>query len=779
MPDSDVLVSDLLILKQRLKAISAYQWLGVFSFLSGLAALIYEVIWTRVFANILGSTAFAMSCVFSVFLLSLAIGAHLFGRLIKKARPDSLFLYAIVELILGCLNLSMTYLLIQHKVKIALALPASDSIIATLFIQLACVFLFIGLPTMLMGGTFPLIVTASKKWVSAEKTVAPLYGWNTLGGALGSFLCGFVLILHLGLYGTILLASFLNLMIGLGAIFLIFKNKAYIATEQIAAQDEPQKEILNKKQLLIALAFLSGLIGLSFEILWGRLAKFFLGDRTLATSALLTIYLLCLGAGSFLASYLHSLRGKIRFFNTLQILALVLGLSGLTHIVFIRYAYWIINAGAFQSAIPLQLISVVRFAISFAIMAVPVTITGIIFPFIMSNVKGIASETGSTVGYIYFVNTIGSALGGICAGYFISRTLGTLSGFYLLISIVVFISMCLFMYATANIKAKTIFAVLLIGVFIYQSFQFPDSLVMLSADEEVVAENEDEYGVQVISINPQGLVNVKNNRLQLIYYLGLGTTSFVQQMQAHLPMLYVGDCKNVLNIGTGYGITAGTFSLYPQLESIETVEILPFLAQRQDVFGPYNFEYFKDPRVRIIVDDGRHYLNSTNTKYDVISVNVLDPYLPGSADLFTADFWQEVKQHLKPGGVMLQLIWGGDIPLLIRGLKETFPKLLLVPAYNNSFNVLAFNVEDGQDIAYDESALSERAKRALAQLGITDTEEFLEHALKVSSLISERYMRALAERPYKGRLHTDSTPILEYKWAAGTSSVFDSPSDIK
>src|SRR5262249_62317396 len=136
-----------------------------------------------------------------------------------------------------------------------------------------------------------------------------------------------------------------------------------------------------------------------------------------------------------------------------------------------------------------------------------------------------------------------------------------------------------------------------------------------------------------------------------------------EQMAARLTVLLAGQCRDVINIGTGYGITAGTFTRYDDVRSIETAEILPFLVARQQMFSRHNFAYWTDPRVTLREGDGRHLLLTSPRAFDIVSVNVLDPYLPGSSLLFTTDFYEAVKERLRPGGVMTQLLWGNDLDL--------------------------------------------------------------------------------------------------------------------
>jgi len=248
-------------------------------------------------------------------------------------------------------------------------------------------------------------------------------------------------------------------------------------------------------------------------------------------------------------------------------------------------------------------------------------------------------------------------------------------------------------------------------------------------------------------------------------------------MAAHLTALLARDCRDVLNVGTGYGITAGAFTLYDSVRSIETVEILPFIVRNQELFSRHNFDYLKDRRVRLIQGDGRHHLATSSNSYDVISVNVLDPYLPGSSSLFTVDFWIIVRQHLRPGGLFTGLFWGADVPLLDRGLRTVFPTLLYFPAYGNtSFNVVAFRDElSDEEIRYHFERLSQPAERALRNLTDEDPVDMFERELQAA--LARRAMFASSPEPAPLRLHTDDFPILEYRWAHGVEwvSILDSP----
>ena len=297
-------------------------------------------------------------------------------------------------------------------------------------------------------------------------------------------------------------------------------------------------------------------------------------------------------------------------------------------------------------------------------------------------------------------------------------------------------------------------------------------------DETMIAYNEDEYGIQTLTLTSSGKKRVKNNRLQLIYDLGHWQTTHAQQMPAHLSILFARQCSDVLNIGTGYGITAGTFTLYHDVKSIDTIEILPFLIKHQEDFSNYNFSYINDKRVHLFQGDGRHALVTSDKTYDIISVNVLDPYLPGSSSLYTVGFWQEVYDHLRPGGVYTQLFWGNDIPLLVKGLNTVFPTVLYFPAYGNtSFNVIGFKEKvSPTSVFLHLNRIGFKANKALQDILYTSKPKEILNQQLMESFNIQRYCNRLAKEN-SNPLHTDDLPILEFRWVHGVDSVsvFDSP----
>ena len=127
----------------------------------------------------------------------------------------------------------------------------------------------------------------------------------------------------------------------------------------------------------------------------------------------------------------------------------------------------------------------------------------------------------------------------------------------------------------------------------------------------------------------------------------------LQRMLGHLTTLVPDSPKSVLVIGCGAGVTAGAVSISPIVDSVVIAEIEPLVPQVVSTyFSEHNYDVVRNPKVHVQIDDARHYLLTTNEKFDAITSDPLDPWVKGAATLYTREFFQVVKSHLNPGGVV-------------------------------------------------------------------------------------------------------------------------------
>jgi spermidine synthase len=131
----------------------------------------------------------------------------------------------------------------------------------------------------------------------------------------------------------------------------------------------------------------------------------------------------------------------------------------------------------------------------------------------------------------------------------------------------------------------------------------------------------------------------------------------LQRMLGHMPALFHGNPKSVLIVGFGAGVTAGSFVAHPEVKRIVICEMEPLIPPTATkYFGKENFNVMNDPRTQIVYDDARHFVLTTNEKFDIITSDPIHPWVKGSATLYSKEYFELVKKHLNPGGVVTQWV---------------------------------------------------------------------------------------------------------------------------
>jgi hypothetical protein len=196
------------------------------------------------------------------------------------------------------------------------------------------------------------------------------------------------------------------------------------------------------------------------------------------------------------------------------------------------------------------------------------------------------------------------------------------------------------------------------------------------------------------------------------------------------------------------------------LERIDAVEIVPGMIEAADLFRPYNYGYHRDARVRIHADDGRSFLTRSGQRYDIVSINVSDPRLPGGSMLFHREFYETVKARLQPGGVVIQHAFGDEMAVVIATLAAAFPHLRLFPSYANGFNVVA----SLRPLAVDVDGIGaltghDSVRAALADIGLLAPIS-IPHLMQAGLTPAE-----LPTLFARGEIATDDRPRIEFSTA--------------
>src|SRR5438093_859045 len=389
-------------------------------FLSGAAGLIYEVVWTRMLTQIFGNTTYAIATVLSAFMAGLALGSYWFGRIADQGKNDFL-LYGILEAGVGIYGFLVPWLFKLGQMVYNPLFRLNDSyplVFNLLLFFLA--FIFLVLPTMLMGATLPVLSRFFVRSFShLGRRVGDLYATNTLGAVLGCGFAGYYLIPTLGMRTTIFVAAVLNLTIA--ALILVVEltrvkepvASALPATEAVDSNPVAAPSWLG--WVLLVCFGLSGFSAMIYENAWTRALTLVVGSSVYSFTTMLLTFLVGLATGGFLfARFMGESSVKVSTFGAIE---LWVGLTALATIplfeklplIFIRLLH------AFGDTFSLFLYSQVF--LSSMVMFLPTLFFGMTFPLVARLFTQSLYRVGSSVGIAYAANTVGAILGAFAGGF--------------------------------------------------------------------------------------------------------------------------------------------------------------------------------------------------------------------------------------------------------------------------------------------------------------------------------------------------------------------------
>lgn len=638
-------------------------------FFSGTAGLIYEIIWARLLVLIFGSTTNSLVAVISAFLGGLAIGSLIAGRFADKFSPKKLIkTYSFLELAVGLTAASTLILLPAVRNLYANFSDGSAVTLNLLLIKFTLAILIILIPTVLMGATLPVLIKfAQYHNRSIAKSVSLLYAINTLGGVFGVIIAAFVLIEFLGLRNTLLVAVATNVMIGFAANLVGAKNQKAKVKKELAIDFS---QVLTRKTIFVILAFsLSGLVAISYEVLWARILTPTLGTFIYAFAAVLAIYIFGIGVGSLLYEKVSRyIKSQSFAFGLCQ---LAIGFFALLSVLIAH-----------------------KFVIDtydrVAFMILPATIVmGLTFPIVVSQLAK-EKSLGKVVGLSYFGNTIGAIAGGFIASFFLIPTFGSSQSIAVLSLANFALALAFIFYEKGSLvsikSAALITALFLIGANFYLVVYKNHRLYGKTNDFNIGAAqiNGFDYKFQEDEVaSVFGYRDYKNDDLGL-FIDGVATTSRVSEtrLMAHIPITLHENPKKVLVIAFGMGTTFRS-SLKHDLET-DAIELVPSIPGFTYLFHPDAEEVLNNPKGKIIVNDGRNFAFLTRNKYDIVTIDPPPPFnAAGTSVLHSKEFYQDLSKHLNAGGIVSQWIYyhgsrKDEIAMAIKSFLDVFPYVLAI-----------------------------------------------------------------------------------------------------
>jgi spermidine synthase len=742
-------------------------------FLSGFAALIYQVLWMRDLAVVFGNSAQAAAVDLAVFFGGLALGAAAFARFASHvARP--LRAYALLELgIAATALLSFALLDVYAWIYGPLYQRFASTPVWLLFVKGGLAAGVLGPPTVLMGATLPAMLQHD------SRHPAWLYGMNTAGGTLGAFAAGFYLPPTLGFRWSYALAVAVNLLVGVTAVFLTRTTPATTAQGDTEIRGDIKKErparigasvraSRDARPLsagaVTLLAFASGALTIGLEIAWLRMFAQVLDNSVYAFSAITVVALVAFSLASMTVDRLTQ-RGASDASMPFMLVAAA-AVTAVQPGLFVAFTG---NLAQVQSDNWLDYVTRI-FGMGALFVGVPGFVVGLLFPWLLRSTRG-SAHAGKTAGRLIAVNTAGAITGSLGTAFVLLPSMGL----WLTCAVVAVFYGTLAVWlawlppAPRRARLVTGLAVAVTTVAL-TSAALPRLRLDAARGERVLELWEGSHGTVAVTEGDGGRVLRLNNS----YSLG-GTVDRIERerIQTLIPLLLHPAPKRTFFLGLGTGITAGEAMRHP-VERVVVCELVPEVVQAsREYFHRWTRGLGDDPRVDIVAEDGRQYLAATRDTFDVIVSDLFVPWHAGTGMLYTREHFEIVRSRLAPGGVFAQWLpmfqlSQRDFEVIARTVAEVFPHVVLWRGDFYANRPILALIATPEAATLDPAALIRRARHLVPDVGDA---EILAGVLPFYAGNLGAARGVLGE----GNVNTDAHPVIEYlsprmQWSSGGAS---------
>jgi len=747
-------------------------------FLSGGAGLIYEITWLKALSLIFGGTVYAVTTVLVAFMGGLGLGSWWLGRRFDR-HPRPARAYTLLELSIA-VTAPLTFALLPWLREVYFGVGGGVAV------RFAGSVLLLLAPTILMGGTFPVMLRVFRAGqAETGRPVGRLYALNTAGAVAGTFAAGFLLISTLGILSTALFAAVCNT---LAAALAFFTAGSWTAPDAAADTAGPEPSGLKTGESVAWVAFITGATAMILEVAWTRLLATPLGSSTYGFTVMLAAFLVGIAGGSQLFVFWKRRGAAGR--TGLAVVLLATMVAGLVSLLVWRRVpeilFWLMNhyGDSFRHMVAVQ------FAGAFLILLLPALLYGLSFPWIAALYAPQEQGAARRVGRLYAVNTAGSICGTIGAGFLLIPRFGS----YAALAVAIFASglagvfllpgrrRLVALAGLAVLACATVipgfFSRTLVDQEAVVPWHFHDARYQSRLNLREVAAMRDtlflEDGlhatVAVVRMEDQVVLRVNGK-------VDASTGDMrTQVLVAALPLAMHRAPRRVLIIGFGSGATTNVAARWPGVERVDTVEIEPAVLRAAPYLRDLNQEVYRHPRSHLVVDDARHFLFTSRERYDVIISEPSNPWMAGVANLFTTEFYKEVRSRLGEGGVFAQWVQGyaflpEDMALVGRSMTGVFPQTALWHALNSDYLLVA---SPSSDFARPDTAQF----RALFEPDAVPKTASAGDPAELRNLLS-RHMgleqpegiwayfllgsKELARFCGPGERNTDDLPLLEYR----------------
>ena len=629
---------------------------------SGCAALIYEIVWYQLLQLVIGSTAVSLGVLLATFMGGLCLGSLGLPRVRRAAEMHPFRVYAMVEFgIAICGILALFGMPLVDYVYSAAVGHGMPSILLRAVICAICLLP----PTTLMGASLPAVA----RWLETSREgvswMGLLYGGNTAGAVLGCLLAGFYLLRVADMATATFAAVAINVAVALVSLMLA-RRTPLRARKSGAAREAAENTAAGYWPVYLTIA-LSGAAALGAEVVWTRLLGLMLGATVYTFSLILAVFLVGLGIGSaggaMIARGLNGPQGARAALGWCQVAAIA-GIAWTAYMIAGSLPYWPINPLLSTKPGYTFQIDVVR--VIWAIL--PATLLwGMSFPLALAAAASSEDDPGRLVGRVYAANTFGAIAGALAFSIVLIPWIGTANCERVLITLAAVGALAVllpYVQASRSMTAAAGLAVAMVAAFYLAGKVEPVPGMLIAYGRRImISSSRSKLLYAGEGINSSIAITQWDDGAVQFHVSGkveASTESYdmrLQRMLGHVPALLHPDPEKVLVVGFGAGVTAGSFVVHPEVKRIVICEMEPLIPPTATrYFAKENFDVMHDPRTQIVYDDARHFVLTTPEKFDIITSDPIHPWVKGSATLYSREYFQMVKDHLNPGGIVTQWV---------------------------------------------------------------------------------------------------------------------------
>jgi spermidine synthase len=685
---------------------------GIVYACSGAAALVYEITWTRLLTLYMGHTVAAASIVLSAFMGGLALGAALAGApLARRLNAFPLRAYAALEAGIGLTALALPVVLSHATPLLAWAYADASAPVRFGIVRAVVALLLVSVPAAAMGATFPLASTwaGAAGGARAASSASALYALNTAGAALGALTTGFWLLPALGVRAATWTGVALNAIAAGAALYI---DRLPGPPAEAPATPPPSGRPGRKRGrapaapsprasrplVACAAAAVSGFAALGYEVVFTRLIALLIGPTTYAFTTMAVAFIGGMAIGSAGGTWMGRRASRLPVWLGAALVASgvaanAAGWYATSHfLVGVRDA----EVGSFG---PLMF----QRAMSIAAMLLPMSAAlGATFTLALQTADDSHSMIGRSAALVYSVNSVAAVAGALAAGFGLVPWLGLQSTLLVLGSVSIAAGTVCWAGPTvvesagrARVAAGAAAVAGGCGLL----------LVMLPPwDRDLMASGPYLYAARTALVDRDaalragttnyyregaaGTVSVRTVAGTRVLSVdgkvdaGTGVDMNSQRIVGLLPILFHPSPADVLVIGLGSGVTASSVVSPGTVRHTDIVEISPEVVAASEWFRDENNDVLRKPGTRLVVNDGRSHLALTDRRYDVIVSEPSNPWMAGVAALFTREYLETVRAHLKPDGIVCQ--WAqtyqlapDDLKSIVRTFTSVFPQATL------------------------------------------------------------------------------------------------------